>query len=303
MTESSPKVSIVIPTYKRSAILKRSLKSVLAQTFQNYEVLVVDDCSGDDSETVVKDFGDRRIRYLKHQTNKGGSAARNTGVREATGEYVAFLDSDDEWLPNKLEKQLALFSNIDESYCAVYTGFICVAADGVAGQKILRIHNGDVFNDLLVCNFMSTLSTLIVKREVLEKISGLDERLKSCQDWDLYLRISKVCKVACCEEYLVRYHIDKKDKARISNNRKSIVQGHELIREKFANDYETLPQAYRVRHANEMANMYTLAADFRKSASYLLEAFLITKNPRYLVLVGISFFRILKRRMTADYGY
>src|ERR1017187_7936626 len=105
----NPTVSVVIPTYNRARILPRAVKSVVSQTLEDWELLVVDDGSADDTEQVVAAFGDSRIHYIRHERNRGQSAAQNTGIRASRGTYVAFLDSDDEWLPEKLAKVVDCF--------------------------------------------------------------------------------------------------------------------------------------------------------------------------------------------------
>src|SRR5581483_7703419 len=104
-----PKVSVVVSTHNRAELLHAAIASVLSQSFQDFEILVVDDHSQDHTAQVVQRFRDGRIKYLRHETRRGGAAARNTGIQNSSGEYIAFLDDDDEWLPEKLETQVALF--------------------------------------------------------------------------------------------------------------------------------------------------------------------------------------------------
>jgi glycosyltransferase involved in cell wall biosynthesis len=117
-----PKVSAVIPTYNRAQFLERAIRSVLDQTFQDFEIVVVNDASPDEGATdaVVKDFRDPRIKYFRHETNKGIGATRNTGVLNSSGEYIAFLDDDDAWLPQKLALQCRLLTT--RLLWARYTG-------------------------------------------------------------------------------------------------------------------------------------------------------------------------------------
>ncbi len=105
MTENSPTVSVVIPTYNRAHLVGRAIQSVLNQTYHDFEIIIVDDGSIDNTEDVVKSLNDPSIRYTRHDQNRGGSAARNTGIKMARGEYVAFQDSDDEYLPEKVESR------------------------------------------------------------------------------------------------------------------------------------------------------------------------------------------------------
>ena len=119
---AKPIVSVVIPTFNRAHLIMRALQSVLTQTFTAWETIVVDDGSTDDTETVVLSLGDSRIRYCRQPENRGPAAARNRGMREAKGEFIAFLDSDDEWFPDKLELQVARFRELPETVGLIYTG-------------------------------------------------------------------------------------------------------------------------------------------------------------------------------------
>ena len=104
----TPKVSVIVPTHNRADLLPRAVDSVLAQTYGDYEMVIVDDCSSDNTQDVIAGFSDPRIRSFRHDRNRGQSAAINTGIAHARGEYIGFLDDDDEWLPTKLEGQVAL---------------------------------------------------------------------------------------------------------------------------------------------------------------------------------------------------
>ena len=128
MTQEKISVSVIIPTYNREKLVSRSIQSVLDQTYQDYEIIVVDDASIDNTEKVVKSFNDVRIRFLRSNLNKGGSAARNMGIIAANGEYIAFLDSDDEWLPEKLEKQISILKNLKSlEWGGIYCGHILIS--------------------------------------------------------------------------------------------------------------------------------------------------------------------------------
>jgi len=116
-------VSIVIPTYNRAGLLSRTIQSVLNQTYQDFEIIIVDDGSTDKTEEVVKSFNSKKIFYNRHEENKGANAARNTGIKASRGEYIAFQDSGDEWLPQKLERQMKVFENASPEVGVVYTGY------------------------------------------------------------------------------------------------------------------------------------------------------------------------------------
>ena len=120
MFQEFPLVSVIIPTRNRVEMLCRAVNSVLSQTFDNLECIVVDDESHDNTEKVINSFEDDRLKYFRHEKNKGASAARNTGIRQSQGEFIAFLDDDDEWLDEKLEKQVNLLENLPSKYGMVY---------------------------------------------------------------------------------------------------------------------------------------------------------------------------------------
>jgi len=130
MPEKNPTVSVIISTYNRAHLIGRAIQSVLNQTYQDFEVIVVDDGSTDNTEEIVKSFNDPRIRYIRHEKNKGAAAARNTGIKAARGKYIAFQDSDDEWLPEKLEKQMKVFENAPPEAGVVYTDMQRINEDG-----------------------------------------------------------------------------------------------------------------------------------------------------------------------------
>lgn len=123
MTENKPTVSIIIPTYNRSQLIARAVKSVLNQTYQNFELIIIDDGSTDNTRELVTSFNDERIRYIRHEENKGEAAARNTGLKAARCDYIAYQDSDDEWLPEKLARQIELLQDASPEVGVIYTGF------------------------------------------------------------------------------------------------------------------------------------------------------------------------------------
>src|SRR5438128_2256003 len=118
-----PKVSVIIPTYNRAGFLRAAVQSVLDQTFTDFDVVIVDDASQDETQSVVERLQDKRIRCIRHPTNRRIAATRNTGIVNSTGEYIAFLDDDDQWLPEKLAKQVAMLDGSALSVGAVYTAF------------------------------------------------------------------------------------------------------------------------------------------------------------------------------------
>lgn len=205
----SPLVTVVVPTYNRGPLLKRAVKSVIKQTHPAIELLVVDDCSDNPAADVLSPFSLDSLdnySFIRHETNQGVCAARNTGIKEATGDFVAFLDDDDVWDPTKLEKQVRTVQNSGRDAGLVYAGVEQRTHDGaVIGVKTPSI-NGDVSRSLLYGNFIGTYSTVLIRTEVLEKVGLLDERYPSWHDWEHYLRIGQQrCFEAVPEPLVTRY--------------------------------------------------------------------------------------------------
>lgn len=188
-----PRVSVIIPTYNRSFVLSRALKSVFQQSFRNFEVIVVDDGSTDALDYMLKLHSDQRMRVIKHFENKGAAAARNTAIKEARGDIIAFLDSDDEWHPAKLEEQIAHFDILREKNKNIMGSFTWFFLYRQNGERELRQFKKvkDWKHYFLEGCFISPGSTLIVDKKVYEYIGLYDESFKRFEDWEWLLRFSK----------------------------------------------------------------------------------------------------------------
>jgi hypothetical protein len=186
MSGASPLVSAVIPTYNRADMVEAAVRSALNQTYDALEVLVVDDGSSDDTVARLAAFGEP-VRVIRHDTNRGAAAARNTGIAEARGEYVALLDSDDLWEPDKTARQLDFMRDRRLVMCC--TGFRSVYAPGSAPLTKPRPY-GELLalEDLLWGVYVAPGSTLIARRQRLLELGGYDTTLPRLEDWDLLLR-------------------------------------------------------------------------------------------------------------------
>lgn len=185
MNKNYPLVSVIIPTYNRANVLARALKSVLRQTYDNLEIIVVDDGSTDETEQLIlKKFP--QINFIKTE-NKGVSAARNLGVEKSSGEYIAFLDSDDEWMPEKIQKQIEMLTL--EGWRWVH-GEERWIRNGVRvnQKKIHQKSGGDIFNRALHLCLISP-STVVLEKKLFWDFNGFDEKFIVCEDFDLWLRI------------------------------------------------------------------------------------------------------------------
>jgi len=247
-TPSNPLVSIVIPTYKRPQFLERAITSITQQTHENWELLVVDDNEEEsdfrrETEQLMAAYASHpRVRYLKHQKNRGGSAARNTGIENARGEYIAFLDDDDEWLPRKLERQLEVFSRSDDNTAVVYTGYTHVHPGTRTGDVVLPVLKGKVLEGILRRNNVGTTSTILCRRTALFDVGLFDESLPAGQDHDLYIRLAVRFEFDYVKESLVLSHRHEFDK--IGKDLTAKVAAFDLIREKHRQLYEH----YRASH-------------------------------------------------------
>lgn len=218
----SPQVSVVMPTRNRAAFLHRAIRSVLEQTETRLELIVVDDASSDETQEIVAQYArtDPRVRGVRNAIAAGGGGARNIGIYSSGSKWVAFIDDDDEWLPEKLERQLALLAN-NPSAVACSCGFEQHFPSG----KVRTIHLQDrpTLQDLLGGSVLGGASMCLCSREVLEGIGGYDTSLRSGQDWDLWTRLREQGEIVVCREVLVRYQAH--DGPRISNNMASQYQG------------------------------------------------------------------------------
>jgi glycosyltransferase involved in cell wall biosynthesis len=242
-----PAVSVIIPTYNRGYCIAQCLRSVLGQSFTDFEIIVVDDASSDDTRAQVAAVADPRIRFVAHETNRGGAVARNTGIRIAHGEFIAFLDSDDSWQPDKLAKQIEALRRLGPAWGMSYTWLSCVDDDGKENLRINPEIDGQCLHDMLVSNFIGSFSNIVVRRALLLEVGALDESFRSCQDWDLFIRLTRRAAVHCLREYAVCYLQSVSDTVRISTNPRSVIQGHRRILDKYAQDYARLPLPYRRR--------------------------------------------------------
>lgn len=196
--DKGPLVSAIIPTYKRPKLVTRAIRSVLNQTVQDIEIIVVDDASPDDTETAVLSVGSSRVRYIRHESNRGLPASRNTGIHAARGKFIAFLDDDDEWLPEKTAKQLRYIQEKD--------------VDAVVGMSLINgtvpteshPHRLITVADLRKGNRWGSCS-LFVKAQVIREIL-FDESLTVGEEWDTYIRLTKKYRLACLNEPVFIYH-------------------------------------------------------------------------------------------------
>ena len=198
-------VSIIMPSYNTASFIADSIKSVLEQTYINWELIIVDDCSTDNTDEIVATFKDHRIRYFKNEKNSGAAVSRNKALREANGDYVAFLDSDDLWLPDKLEKQMAFMTN--NGYCFSYT---CYERIDEASKELNILCSGPkVITKRKMYHYCYPgCLTVIYKRKGLEDLQIND--IKKNNDYAMWLMVCKKYNCYLLNENLAKYRVRKK---------------------------------------------------------------------------------------------
>jgi glycosyltransferase involved in cell wall biosynthesis len=267
MTDA-PAVSIVIPTYNRAHLIERALRSVLAQTFQDFEVLIMDDASTDDTAGVLQRIGDARVRHIRSDRNLGPPAQRNRGLHEARAELVAYQDSDDEWFLDKLEKQVERLRALPAEFALTYCALIRHEESGLVRHIPNRLAPGREREDVLRCNTETFTQSWLARRDALLDCGGFDERLHLWDDWEFLLRI--------CQKY--RVDVDGRTLCIVYETPGSMVkQNHHRL-----NGMEILLQKHgslMAPHRSTMSrNLYVLgrfhvvAGNTRRARELLLES-------------------------------
>lgn len=205
------KISVIIPTYNRSKKLKASIESVLQQTYNKIELLVVDDGSEDDTEEMVRAIEDERLRYIKLDINKGAGNARNEGVRRSQYSLIAFQDSDDLWRPEKLEHQMEYWQKRPDCVM-IYCSYLAhVMKDGkifkTPGEDWGEL-DGNIFHSLLKRNTVGA-PTILMRKDCFFEVGGFDVMLRTLEDWDFALRVSERYTIGYLNEVLVDAYISE----------------------------------------------------------------------------------------------
>jgi glycosyltransferase involved in cell wall biosynthesis len=222
---SAPRVSVIIPTFNRVGVLYYALHSVLNQTFSEFEVFVIDDASTDSTAEFMASIKDPRVHYIRFDTNRKAAAARNAGMEQARGEYIAFLDSDDEWWPTKLEKQVALMDSLSDEWGCCYGGAYVNKVGGLTSHRVFRPKkSGNLLKDLLTNKLVIWTPTFMFRRACLEHVELMDNALVRSQDVDFYIRLLERYKMVAMEEPLVNiYLVLNKNLAKVAGESRRIL--------------------------------------------------------------------------------
>ncbi|NEO89375.1 MAG: glycosyltransferase [Moorea sp. SIO3G5] len=199
-----PTISVIVPVYNGEKTILETIQSIQAQTFSDFELIVINDGSTDGTLDVISTVNDHRLKVFSYE-NGGLPVARNRGIRRSTGEFITFIDADDLWKPDKLELQLAALQKNPEAGVAYsWTAFIDENSKFLFAWQPLY-WEGNVYPQLLIRNFISSGSNIMVKRKYIEAAGEFDPSLKSVEDWDYYLRLAALCHFALVPKYQILY--------------------------------------------------------------------------------------------------
>jgi len=248
-----PEVSVIIPTYNSARYVAEAVDSVLRQSFDDFEVIVIDDGSTDDTQSVMSRYGSP-VRYIR-QKNGGVSRARNRGIEESRSRYVAFLDADDTWFPNKLEKQMAAIRN-QPSHRACYSAFLVVDSCLTPIEVNRSKRHLTALEDLLLYgNVVGTPGTVLCERGLFDR-GGFDPELSQCADWDMWVRLAVETDFLYLNEPLICY---RQHDANMSRNAPLLERDSLIVLEK-GFGMTDLPQSLLSRKQEALARNYMVLA-------------------------------------------
>lgn len=304
-------ISCIVTTYKRPIeIVKRALDSVVQQTYQDIELIVVNDAPKE--QTLAEDIGKLlegyavSKQYIVHEKNKGACAARNTGIAHARGEYLAFLDDDDEWLPGKLKTQLAAMKS--EQVALVYCSHYVIDKTGkkrwIEEPLAREGYQEDAFEQLLKENYIGSTSYPLLRTEAVRAVGGFSEGLRASQDHDLWLQLVQKypgASLAYCKEPLVNLYYSKEA---ISRNIENSIQGYEYLLDKYEWFYKEHKEIWNYR-LNYLAYCCLCSGNAKYAVNYWRRATKVKRCSKHnLMLVSKGFQKIkniLRNRRTERY--
>lgn len=316
-------VSVIIPTYSRPDKLKEAIISVFNQSYKQLEIVVVDDnppnsIARDETTKLIRHFNDGRIIYVCHEINRGANAARNTGIINSSGAFIAFLDDDDRYFPTKIEEQVQIIESYSdrENGVLVFAGSVRVGDMIYSGSKWMSVSEKKLFfpdqNLIYSKNYIGSNSYIMIERNHLVEVGGFDDSLASCQDWDLFIRLGlKGVQFVGVNLPLVEYHSHEGE--RITNDKTKKVQGHLSILNKHSEAIAAVAPHrlnsfyrylyYQVLTDNSIVSKMLLfkikstSKSFREYVRFSIDYLLygISGFPRV-----ISFLRIIKNKLSKE---
>jgi glycosyltransferase involved in cell wall biosynthesis len=290
---ADPLVSVIIPTYNRAKWVSGAVQSVIDQTYRSIEIIVVDDGSTDNTRDMLSEYGSS-IKYI-YQERSERCKARNRGFRHSRGEYIAFLDSDDRWLPTKIEQQVAILNN-ESDVGLVYTGVQFMDAKGNphTGQISWDVPERQaLYEDLMTHNTITgTTSSVMVRRTCLDKVGLFDELMNTCEDLDLYRRIARYYKFYKIDLPLVRFRIHT---GSTQHDAAAMAKGWETTIRKIAEDTPAEFTYYKnqaiAKNLVQIAHLYASGGQLHRFFSFCVKA--VFHRPNWILRYG--FWRALLR--------
>lgn len=284
MSGGEPLVSAIIPTYKRDRKLEQAIRTIKSQTYDNIEIIVVDDYPGSQLEKEIKTWG--VDKYICHQENQGVSKSRNDGIDVSEGRFIAFLDDDDLWNEEKIQKQVSLSRKVDDSFGLIYTGIRTVTGNN-KGKTVIPHVQGESYQQLLTRNFLSTPSVM-VKRECFDQVGLFNTGLDFAEDWDMWLRIAEEYKIGGIQEPLVSVRMEDEDRASLNWEKRYSSMKH--ILHSYEDDLRNYPPAAGRRH-RLFAVACAETGRYNESIEHLILSLHYAKNPlalMYLVIIFVN---------------
>jgi glycosyltransferase involved in cell wall biosynthesis len=255
IAQNSPRVSVIIPSYNHAHYVKEAIQSVLEQNYDDYEIIVIDDGSRDNTRETVACFGEK-VRYI-WQENKGLPGARNTGIKAAKGEFIALLDSDDTWLPGFLSATVARLE-AEPHLGAVHTGFYFVDEQGarLPQMSVETVPDDQMYDRLLDGEFFVP-AAVVTRRECFDRVGLFDEAFRGSEDWDIWLRVARQYRFAGIPTPLVNYRMHGSN---MSKDPEYMLRYQLIVVEKFFGPPNGAPETWPVERQRAYAAVYRYAA-------------------------------------------
>ncbi|OGZ43239.1 MAG: hypothetical protein A3J55_02495 [Candidatus Ryanbacteria bacterium RIFCSPHIGHO2_02_FULL_45_17b] len=299
---SIPLVSVSIPTFNRAPLLRRSIESILNQTFTDFELIIVDDGSTDDTKSLIDSFHDPRIRYIRHETKKGLYPSRNTCIKNSVGTYIALQDSDDEWHPKKLGEEVALIQGTPDMIGGVFSQIEKVYFSGIKAfvPPVNYTHtNNNLLTTILRGDFYITMQALLFKRACLENIGEFDENFRVFGDGDFIVRLAEHYEFLYNPHVRVTLHVSEDSISRNKSDRRAAREQLFLKHRILYMQYPDISAefAYTLGHAFATVREY----NFGKARDYARLAF-ITKpfRSKYLFLYIYAYIQYVLKRIVKN---
>jgi len=273
----NPKISIIIPTYNQASLLPRAIKSVLNQTFKDFELIIVDDGSTDDTKMIVDSFSknDFRIKYIWQKNSGSPSKPRNTGIKHSRGMYICLLDSDDQWLAEKIEKQIKLFENSKKHLGLVSCNTLIIDEKSNKTRRYIIPRYRKTLEKLLSSNFIFGPSSVMIPKKIFDDIGLFDENFKYTDDYDMWIRISQKYNFDFVPEFLLKYYIHDSSITRTLNYLDK-VNDLKYILEKNIKYYRANPKIHSIQ-IRTLGVLNIRAGEIRTGKEYFLKS--IRMNP------------------------